>query len=105
MGEDVILIKREQSCVDSEMSKNENTPKMKTSSNISNYVKSTMKQILRKYKKALMEVIRHDAACFNCHTRNSVGNMEFVLKVKDKNKGDNKLVGISACEENTPYLQ
>ena len=60
MGEPIVLKEHEQDCVDSEMSKNENMPKMKSSSNASNYVGSTTKQTLRKHKKSLMEGIRHN---------------------------------------------
>ena len=90
----------EQDCVDSEMSKNENIPKMKSFSNDSYYVGSTIKQMSRKHKKDFMEGIRRNITCCNYQRGNSVGNMKFIFKVKDKKHEDNKLVGIASCEEN-----
>ena len=52
-----------------------------------------------------MEGIPHNTMCCNYQTGNSVGNMNFVLKVKDKNDEDNKLVGIYACKENIPKFE
>ena len=87
------------------MTNNENTPKMKSSSNASGYVGSTTKQTLKKHRRALMEGIRHNVMCYNYQTGNVIGDMKFALKVKNKNDEDNKLVGIDACEENMPKLE
>ena len=70
------------------MRNNENMPKMKLSSNASVYVGSTTKKMLKKYRRALMEGIRHKVEYYNYQTGNSIGNIKFVSKVKDKNDED-----------------
>ena len=102
LGEHIVLKECEQDCVDSEMSNNENMPKMKSSSNASDYVGSTIKQTLKNHVRSLIEGVRHNITHYNYQTGNSIGNMKFAFKFQDKKDEDNTLVVIDACEENIP---